>query len=92
MTKTKVAALCAGLFLMSGCTLFQAKEPPAPPVQPKKIAVPVGKHWQVTEEPPALTNERTEQSLPFQKPQSVEPPGAPPVAPSTDKRKIETPQ
>jgi hypothetical protein len=73
---------------MSACTSMQAKQPAAPPVDiPKKIAVPVGKNWKVVEEPPVLTNERNEQTLPFQRPESVQPPGAPPTPPEI--RKIE---
>jgi hypothetical protein len=71
--------------------MFQARQPSPPPEAPKKIlAVPVGKNWQVIEEAPNLTSERNSQ-LPFQKPESVQPPGAQPVSPA-EKRKIETPR
>lgn len=76
---------------LGACTMFQAKEPTSPPVVPKELSMPVGKNWQVKEQAPVLTNERTEQTLPFQKPQSVQPAGAPPVTPP-EERKIETPQ
>ncbi|HJV65642.1 MAG TPA: hypothetical protein VJ550_07915 [Geomonas sp.] len=75
---------------LGACTMFQAKESKSPPVVPKELAVPVGKNWQVKEQAPVLTNERNEQTLPFQKPQSVQPPGAPPVS-TGEQRKIETP-
>lgn len=82
--------LSIGLFLFSGCAMFESKQPPAPAVVPQKaLAVPVGKDWQVKEEAPQLTNERTNQ-LPFQTEQSVQPQGAQPIPP--DKRKIETPR
>lgn len=77
---------------LTGCSVFQAKAPASPPVVPKKIVVPVGKNWQVVEEPPVLTNERHEQTLPFQRDPASEPQtGNPPVAP-TEQRRIETPR
>lgn len=88
--KDRLLATCCIAFLLSGCSAFQARQPAPPPVTPKKIAVPVGKNWEVVEEPPVLTNERNEQTLPFQKGQSVQPPGAPPVP--SDQRRIETPR
>ena len=82
--------LSTGLLFFSACAMFQAKQPPTPQVIPMKaLAVPVGKNWQVKEEAPALTNERTNQ-LPFQTEQSVQPPGAPPLTPA-EQRKLETP-
>ena len=86
-----VTTICAMLLFVSGCKTMQSKEASSPPVVPKKIAVPVGKNWQVVEEPPVLTNERHEQTLPFQTGQSLQPPGAPPVSPS-GQRTIETPR
>lgn len=83
--------LCTGLFLFSACTMFETRQAPPPALVPQKeLAVPVGKNWQVKEEAPKLTNERTNQ-LPFQTEQSIQPEGAQPVPPA-DKRKIETPR
>jgi hypothetical protein len=84
--------LSLALLVLSGCSVFQPKQPPPPPpVVPKALSVPVGKNWEVKEEPPVLTNERHERTLPFQRPESVQPPGPPP-APPTEKRTIETPR
>jgi hypothetical protein len=53
------------------------------------MSVPVGKRWQLIEEPPKLTNER--ERLPFQTEQSVQPEGAKTAPPEAeDNRKIET--
>jgi len=77
------------LSLLAACSSVTVRQPAAAPmVQPKPITIPVGKNWQVIEEAPALRDERDR--LPFQTEQSVQPPGAPPVAPS-DVRKLETP-
>jgi hypothetical protein len=53
------------------------------------LALPVGKHWQIVEEPPKLSDEHGR--LPFQTEQSVQPEQAKPVVP-TDNRTIETPR
>jgi len=83
--------ISSSLLFFCACTMFQAKQSTAPQVVPMKpLAAPVGKNWQVKEEPPALTNERTDR-LPFQTEQSVQPPGAQPVSPA-EQRKIETPR
>lgn len=76
--------------LFCGCTMFEAKEPPPPPVVPKQLAVPVGKDWKVVEEAPQLTNERHNR-LPFQMEESVLPEGTktPPVE---EQRRLETPR
>jgi len=81
--------LSLGLLLLCSCATFEAKQPAAAPmVPPKPITIPVGKNWQVIEEAPKLRDEHDR--VPFQTEQSVQPPGAPPVAPS-DNRKLETP-
>jgi hypothetical protein len=79
-----------GLLLLYGCTSFEAKQPASGSmVPPKPLSMPIGKNWQVIEEAPKLSDERGH--VPFQMEQSVQPPGAPPVTP-TDNRKLETPQ
>lgn len=79
-----------GILMICSCAAMQAKQPSAAPmVPPKPLAVPVGKNWQVIEEAPNLSDERGR--VPFQTEPSVQPPGAPPVTPS-DNRKIETPR
>lgn len=90
MKYTLRSTLSAGLLFFCACSMFQAKQSAPPPEVPKKLAVPIGKHWQVIEEPPVLSNERNER-LPFQTDQSVQPPGSPPVSPA-EQRKIETPR
>jgi hypothetical protein len=82
--------LSAAFFLLCSCTIFDTRQS-APPqvVQPKPLAMPVGKNWQIIEEPPKLSDERGR--LPFQKEQSVQPEGTKPLSPS-DNRNIETPR
>ena len=83
---------CTVLLFVCGCSMFEAKQPTQPQELPKKVLVaPVGKHWQVIEEAPVLSNERNERPA-FQTEQSVQPAGTqtPGLAP-TEKRKIETP-
>lgn len=78
------------LFLLCACSMFDTRQPEPPPVvhTAKPLAMPVGKNWQVIEEPPKLSDERGR--LPFQTEQSVQPDVANPV--TTDKnRTIETP-
>jgi len=83
-------SVLAVLVLLGGCSSRQAAKPAAAPmVPPKPITIPIGKNWQVIEEAPQLTNERTNRPG-FQTEQSVQPPGAPPTTPS-DVRKLETP-
>lgn len=78
------------LVLLGACSTPRAPKPAAAPVvPPKQITIPLGKNWQVIEEAPQLTNERTNKPG-FQTEQSVQPPGAPPTTPS-DVRKLETP-
>ncbi|HJV34147.1 hypothetical protein [Geomonas sp.] len=84
------ATILFALLPLGACSLLYHKEPAATTAVPKELAVPVTKNWQVKEQPPVLTNERNEQTLPFQKPQSVQPPGAAPVL-QPEERKIETP-
>jgi hypothetical protein len=84
------AVLSMALVTLCSCTIFYGKQSAAAPeVQssPKALAVPVGKNWQVTEEPPKLSNETGR--LPFQLEQSLQPEVAKPVSP-VDNRKIET--
>ena len=82
--------LSSALFLLCSCTMFYGKQSaPATVVQsPKPLAVPVGKHWQVIEEAPKLSDERGR--LPFQTEQSVQPEGAKTASPA-DNRTIEMP-
>ena len=90
MKYARTLTLSISLFLLCACAMLQAKKPAPPPVVPKPVTVPVGKNWQITEEAPKLTNERTK-ALPFQTEQSLQPEGAPPLSPA-EKRKIETPR
>jgi hypothetical protein len=92
MKYTLQATFFLALFLLGACTIFEAKQPVTPPEIPKPLSVPVGKNWQVVEEPPKLTNERTNQ-LPFQTPESLEPEGTKTGATPPEERKIlETPR
>lgn len=91
MTYSRLLILFPLALSLCSCTMSQAKQPQPPPVVPKPLAVPVGKNWQVVEEPPTLTNERHERTLPLQSEQSIQPSGAQPVTP-TDQRRIETPR
>lgn len=77
------------IFSLCSCAMFYDKQAgsSAAVQSPKPLVVPVGKNWQITEEAPKLTDERSR--LPFQTEQSVQPGGARPVAPE-DNRKIET--
>ena len=90
MKYVRTLTLSVGLSVLCACAMFEAKTPAPPPVVPEVLAVPVGKNWQVVEEPPALTNERTK-ALPFQTEQSIQPEGARQVLPA-EKRKIEPPR
>lgn len=91
MKYTLPATLFFALSLLGACTIFEAKQPAPPPEVPKPLSVPVGKNWQVVEEPPQLTNERTNQ-LPFQTEQSIQPEGTKTGTSATEKRKVETPR
>lgn len=90
MRHLTLLTLSLSLLLASACTMFKAEEAPQPVAVPKPIAVPVGKNWQVVEEAPQLTNERTNK-LPFQTEESLLPEGAT-TAPPEDKRRLETPR
>ena len=82
--------LSMGLLLLCSCTMFHDKHPDSTAmVPPKPITIPVGKNWQVIEEAPKLRDEHDR--VPFQTEQSVQPPGAPPVT-TSDNRKLETPK
>jgi hypothetical protein len=80
--------LSIGLFLLCSCTIFYGKQSDSAPVMqsPKPLAVPVGKNWQLIEEPPKLTNERERPS--FQNEQSLQPEGGATTAPPVDNRKV----
>ncbi|HBA88490.1 MAG TPA: hypothetical protein DCZ75_11065 [Geobacter sp.] len=81
------------LSFLTACAMFEAKQPAKPQdVPPKVLSVPVGKNWQVIEEPPNLTNERNERPA-FQTEQSVQPEGVqrPVPTPTEKQRTIETP-
>ena len=82
--------LLSMVFLLSSCAMFYDKQPESTTGvhSPKPLAVPVGKNWQVVEEPPKLSDDSGR--LPFQKEESLLPTGKlKPVAPSDD-IKIET--
>lgn len=92
MTHARLIILALLLSSLPACALYETKQGPAnQPAQPKELAVPVGKNWKVTEEAPALTNERNARPA-FQTEQSVQPEGVQrPAAPTDEKgRKIET--
>ena len=91
MKFTNLLLLSSAVSLLGACTLFDSRQPEAPPVvhTPKQLAVPVGKNWKVIEEPPKLSDERGR--LPFQTEQSVQPDVAKPVVPEKS-RVIETPR
>jgi hypothetical protein len=85
-----VVVFSLALMTLCSCTIFYSKQSAAAPEaqsSPKPLAVPVGKNWQVTEEPPKLSNETGR--LPFQLEQSLQPEVAKPVSP-VDNRTIET--
>jgi len=88
MKCTQLLIFTIGLFVLCSCTMFGAGQSPQSPVvqSGKSLAVPVGKNWQVIEEAPKLSDGSR---LPFQTEQSVQSPGAPPVAPAGS-RTIET--
>ena len=81
--------LLLALVLLSSCTFLYGSQPiPESSVQsPKTLTVPVGKHWQIIEEAPQLSDDSGR--LPFQTERSVQPEGAKPVVP-TENRTIET--
>jgi hypothetical protein len=83
--------LSVPVLLLSACAFFQTTQTPSGHPEPKQLAVPVGKHWQVVEEPPVLTNERDERPA-FQKEQSVQPPGVVHGTPTEEHKQLSTPQ
>ena len=85
-----VLILSIALFLLCSCTYFYAgRSANDPEVQdPKPLALPIGKNWQIIEEAPVLSNESGR--LPFQMEQSVQPKGARPLTPEEMNRTIET--
>jgi hypothetical protein len=88
MKHSYLPILLFAVLLLSSCTVFYSNQsPPAPAVSPKPLAVPLGKHWQIKEEAPKLSDETGR--LPFQTEQSVQPEGEKPVSPA-ENRKIET--
>jgi len=80
---------CLTVLLLSACAFYSSdSSAPASAVQqPKPLAVPVGKNWQIIEEAPQLSDGRG--TLPFQKDQSTQPDAAKPAAPEKN-RTIET--
>ncbi|OGU13628.1 MAG: hypothetical protein A2076_08760 [Geobacteraceae bacterium GWC2_53_11] len=76
-------SLVIGLLLICSCSLFDARHS-----SPEPIVLHSGKEWQVIEEPPKLSNDRSR--LPFQAEQSVQPEAAKP-APLEKNRTINTP-
>jgi hypothetical protein len=89
MNPVYLLLLYSALFLLCSCTIFYDKQTAsAPEMQaPKPLSVPIGKQWQLVEEPPQLSDDSGR--LPFQKEQSVQPGVARPTAPD-DKRRIDT--
>lgn len=78
------------LFILCSCAVFDAGQADRSPTDPPKpLALPVGKNWQIIEEPPQLSDEQGR--LPFHTEQSVQPDGLKSAAPA-DNRKIETTQ
>jgi len=80
--------LSAGFLLLGSCANYNSgRSAPASEVLSRKpLAMPIGKNWQVIEEPAQLSDDRGR--LPFQTEQSLQPEGAKPVSPE-DKRKID---
>ena len=88
MRYTLHAAFFLSLLLICSCALFDSQQAgTSQNAHPGGLAVPLGKNWQLVEEPPVITDGR----LPFQMEQSVQPEGARPVMPG-ENIKIETPQ
>lgn len=79
------------LLLLCSCTMFYSKEPATETSvsSPKPLAIPAGKHWQIVEEPPKLSDDSGR--LPFQKEESLQPDGAA-SAPPADNRRIDIPR
>ena len=80
--------LSVGLLLLSSCSMFYTKQPDSAQAlsAPKPLVLPIGKNWQVVEEPPKLSDGSR---LPFQTEQSLQPEVARPVSPDGN-RTIET--
>ena len=76
--------LSSALLLLGGCAFFDSRQTP-----PEPVALPVGKNWQIVEEPPKLSDDSGR--LPFQKEQSVQPEAGKPLPPEKN-RTIETPR
>jgi len=90
MNFIQLSVLVAAMFL-SSCALYDTRQSASTPegvTSPKPLAVPVGKNWQIVEEPPKLSNDTGR--LPFQTEQSLHPDAAKPLAPEDPNRKIET--
>lgn len=91
MKSIQLFILLIGLFLVCSCSIYgagqSASAPAAKSHQP--LVVPVGKNWQIVEEPPKLSDGSSR--LPFQTEQSLQPEGAKTGAPE-NKRKIEMPR
>lgn len=84
MKYVRPLTLLSALLLLCSCSTFDGRQAPADPA-----ALPVGKNWQIVEEPPKLSDERGR--LPFQVEQSVQPEGATKSEPPAKNRRIETP-
>jgi len=89
--KLFLVTVCSlALSLLCSCSMFYSKQGDSTPQEqssPKPLAIPIGKNWQIVEEPPQLSNDSGR--LPFQTEQSLAPEPAKPVAP-VDNRRIET--
>lgn len=86
-----VLVFSTGLLSLCSCTMFYTAQPGSSSEAqsaPKPLAIPLGKHWQVIEEAPQLSNDTGR--LPFQTEQSLQPENVRPVTPEDDNRRIET--
>lgn len=71
--------------LVSSCALYESNHVATTTLhQPTPLVIPAGKHWQIMEEPPTLSNDLG--VLPFQMEQSLQPEGAPAVTPLLQQR------
>lgn len=78
--------LSISFFLFCGCSMFDSKKTELPPESPNRaLSVPIGKNWQLVEEPPVITDGR----LPFQTEQSLQPEGTKSAQPE-ENMKIKT--
>lgn len=90
MKYTRPLLLIIALFILCSCVVFDTRQADRNSIDPPKpLVLPVGKNWQIIEEPPQLSDEQGR--LPFHTEPSVQPDGLKSTAPA-DNRKIETTQ